>query len=689
MFCAFLAKTRSMTVVTLFGTLLAHGSSETTGFVELDTIVVNARRTVTPVKNLSQSVSVLSSADIMASPYDNVEDIVRTTPGLHNFRHSALHTNGIVSPLDIRGVGKNKVLFLVDGVPQNDNFNNAIAWVGWGHIPKSAIERIEILRGPSSALYGSEGLGGVINIVTKRPTEGRESAVQVRGGNAATFNGGARHSQKRENFGFTATGGYEQTDGFYMVEDPADHEIKRYRKKGQLFGSMLYDFTPRSRLEVSALYFRQDAGQGREHFHQDLQLDQYALTYAHNFDKSRFRGIGYLNRANKTAFQDNASDNFATLNREEQFRGTFNTGADIQGTITRWEPVRIVVGGAYKFAHLDYDVDYAAGERNAGAQGDQQTISPFCLFDVHMMNERLLLNLGLRYDRILTSGGRNWDTQASAGKPPYDSTYDDTRAGSVSPTAGITWHPDDKSTVRASVGTGFRAPSLFELYKVHVRQGGKYYRNASPDLKPESILSWDIGAERIFVEKLLLKATFYQSFARDYIGDRLTGTYPFSGGTKTRYEYILDNISEVNIHGMEFETHYSLRDYLRLSGNYTYTISKVAKDRENESLEGNYLPNNPRHSGHAGIDYRNPRIINASLMLNAYATIFFDNENTLDKDNYYTLDASVSRRFFDMLTVFVNVENILDNQYPVFLSPSKGNTLAPGVILNGGAKIAF
>jgi outer membrane receptor protein involved in Fe transport len=689
MFSDLFTKTLFWVGAMLLATMPANGSPDTAGVTELDRMVVTASRTLTLAKNSSQSVSVITAADLMASPYDNVEDIVRATPGLHNFRHSALHQNGIVSPLDMRGAGKGRVLFLVDGVPQNDNFNNAIAWVGWGHIPKSAIERIEIVRGPTSALYGSEGLGGVINIITKRPNEGRTTGIQAKAGNATTLNAGGWHYQKIQNFGFMAAGGYEQTDGFYLVEDPADYEIERYRKKGQLFGSLLYDFSPQSRLEVSALYFKQDAGQGREHFHNDLQLDQYALHYAHSFDNITFQGLGYLNRSNKTAFQDNAADNYTSLNREEKFKGTYNAGADIQGTVVRWEPVSIVVGGAYKFAHFEYDVDYAASQRDAGAQGDQQTISPFCLLDVSVLNERLLFNLGVRYDRILTSGGRNWDTQASAGKPAYDSAYGDTKAGSISPKAGITWRPDQKSAVRASVGKGFRAPSLFELYKVHVRGGGTYYRNASPDLEPESILSWDIGAERTFVKKLLLKATFYQSFARDYIGDRLTGTYPFSGGTKTRYEYILDNISEVNIHGVEFETHYSPFDFLTISGNYTYNTSKVGKDLENESLEGNYLPNNPRHSGHACVNYHDPKIINAALMLNAYATIFFDNENTLKKDNYYTLDASVSRQFFGMLTVFLNVENMLNNKYPIFMSPSSGNTIAPGVILNGGARFDF
>jgi outer membrane receptor for ferrienterochelin and colicin len=96
----------------------------------------------------------------------------------------------------MRGVGSNRVLLLVDGVPQNDNFNNAIAWVGWGYIPKETIERIEIVRGPTSALYGSEGLGGVIHIITKKPKLQRQTSIRGEGGTADTYGFHGFHNQK-------------------------------------------------------------------------------------------------------------------------------------------------------------------------------------------------------------------------------------------------------------------------------------------------------------------------------------------------------------------------------------------------------------------------------------------------------------------------------------------------------------
>jgi outer membrane receptor protein involved in Fe transport len=655
---------------------------------QLDTVVVSTTRTEIPLFDAPQSVTVLTSEEIMASPFDRVEDIVRSVPGIYNFRHYGLQTNGIVSPLSMRGVGKNRVLLLVDGVPQNDNFNNAIAWVGWGYIPKETIERIEIVRGPTSALYGSEGLGGVIHIITKKPNLQSQTSIRGEGGTAGTIGFHGFHNQKINDLGFMIAGGFEDSDGWYMVEDPEPYNIKRYREVKKGLGKVTYDLSPSSDLSFAALYFDQDAGQGREFFHNDLQLDQYWLNYTQKSETFGLKGLVYLNRADKTAFQDTANNNYTSPFRDEKFKGTYTWGADLQGTLFNWKPVQLTFGTAFKEANWDYDEDYPGSDRDGGAKGKQQFVSPFANADFRFLDESLIVNLGARYDWIRTSDGANWDTAASAGKPPYRNDFNSNTEGSFTPKLGIAWHPDEKTTLRASGGKGFRAPSLFELYKVHVRGGGTYYREANPDLDPEEIWSYDVGAERFLLDNLWGRLTFYQSFAKDYIGDRLIGTGSFAGG-RTRFEYQLDNISEVDIHGIETELQWYPLNALTLFANYTYNISKVEKDDNNAALEGNYLPNDPRHNFHAGIRYQNPDLINISLIANYYADIYYDNENTLKTSDYFTMDVAVSRRFLDHFTVYANVENIFDKEYPIFLSPSSGDTIAPGIIFTGGLKFEF
>ncbi len=651
---------------------------------DLGEVVISSTRSEIPVSDAPQSVTVLSSEDIMESPFDRVEDIVRSVPGIYNFRHFGLQTNGVVSPLNMRGAGQNRVLLLVDGVPQNDNFNNAIAWVAWGYIPKEAIQRIEILRGPTSALYGSEGLGGVIHIITKSPQKDRETSIRGEAGTADTYKGAGFHSQKFQDFGVLLAGGYEESDGFYMTDNPQSYNIKRHRDVGKVMGKATYDFGTQTNLSLASLYYDHETGKGREFFYDELQLDQHWLNFSHQGEFLELKSLVYLNRADKTAFQDK-SPNFDFLLRQEEVPAD-TWGADLQGSLNLSPWAKLTLGAAFKEVSWDYDNVYTNSDRKEGAGGKQRFISPFSSLDFRFLDDSFLVSLGARYDYIKTFDGANWDSAKSAGKAPFDNSFDSETEDSFSPKLGLTYHFNPNTTFRASGGKGFRAPSLFEMFKVHVRQGGQYYREANPNLKPEEIWSYDLGVEHFLTENLMAKATFYQAFAQDYIGDRLTAQVPISGG-KTRNEYIKDNINEVDIYGTELEVQWYPRQDLSLFANYTYNISEVNEDKNNPELEGNYLPNDPRHKFHVGVNYKNPNLVDVSLLVNYYADIYLDEKNTFKESDYTTVDLRISRKFMDRFTVYFNAENIFDEEYIIFRQASKEDTVAPGAVFMGGLKI--
>ncbi|MBS3754104.1 MAG: TonB-dependent receptor [Desulfobacterales bacterium] len=646
---------------------------------KLDDIVVSTTRNEIPVSNAAQSVTVISEDDIMSSPFERVEDIIRSAPGVYNTRHFGTQRSGVSNPITIRGAGGNRVLMLVDGVPQNANFNNSIAWVAWGHIPKEAIARIEIVRGPTSAMYGSEGIGGVIHIITKQPQKQRQTSVRAEAGTSDTYAGHGFFSQRFDDFGMLAAGGYEESDGFYMTQDPEPYEIKRHREIGKVFGKASYDLDDMSRLDFSALYYDHETGKGRKFFYDELRLGQYALNYTRQAGSGAdIKGLLYYNRADKTAFQDSAKDDFASLFRREESPST-TWGADLQTTLPVADPATLTIGAAFKESSWDYDNEYVNSNRDEGAEGTQRYLSPFANMDLEFFKQRLLVNLGARYDWIRTSDGANWDDDPDAGDP-YHNTYGSEENSSFSPKIGITWHPDEKTTLRASAGKGFRAPSLFELYKVHVRQGGKYFRHANPDLEPEKIWSYDVGVDRSITNRLQGSLTYYQSYAEDYIGTRVTNTYEQGG--QTYKEYILDNISEVDIHGIEAELNWYPRMDLDLFVNYTWNVSAIEENQADPFEQGQYLTNDPRHKFHAGAIYRNPRIVNVTVVWNRYIDKYYDvDETTQDKDSFWSVDLRVSRRFFAGLSAYLNIENVFDSV--------DNEAIAPGAIYTGGVKFEF
>ena len=627
----------------------------------LDDVVVSATRSEITVFDAPQSVTVVSEKEIMASPFERIEDILRFTVGFQNYSHYGQQTGGVASHFAMRGVGRNRTLLLLDGVPLNDNFSNSIAWVAWGLIPKETIARIEIVRGPTSSVYGSEGLGGVIHVITKKPAEKRETSMKFIVGSEETYGGSAFHSQKFSRFGFLVSGGYEESNGFYMIDPEGieDYTLRRDREVSKGFGKVTFSPNERTDISFSALYYEHEMGKGREYFYDDLQLDQYRLGVTYRGDRMDWRGLVFLNRADKTAYQDKfvGSSNSYVPDREEMFPENLVWGAEIQNSVWLWDVLTLTMGLAYKRIEMDYDEDYRNNNNDLGASGQQETLSPFLDITAKLVKEKLLLNAGLRYDNIRNTDGRSWDT-----KTGFDMTYSSQTWDNVSPKAGIVFHPDAVSTLRTSIGTGFRTPSLFDQYKLHVRGGGTSTRFPNPKLDPEEIITWDIGGERIFFGRLWVGLTYYQSWASDYIGSRTIRKYEKNGKTYT--ESIYDNISEVDIHGVEAELQYEIGQGLSSFFNYNYNISEVSEDKQNPELEGKYLAGEPQHKFRAGLTYRNPKLINATLAFKYNVDEYADSENTTKVSDYATVDLSVWKRVFDRVLLRLSIENLTDeNEY--------------------------
>ncbi len=626
----------------------------------LDEVVVSTTRSEKPTFDTPQSVSVISHSVIMASPFERIEDILRDVVGYENHSHYGNQKGGVSSHFSVRGVGRNRTLMLLDGVPLNDNFSNTITWVAWGLIPKETIERIEIVRGPTSATYGSEGLGGVVHIITKKPSDKKEGSASFTAGSADTYKGSGYYSQKSGNWGWLVSGGYETSDGLYMVDsdilDDEDYDYvkRRYRDAGKVFGKLTYDSGERTHIDFSALHYNHEMGKGWDYFYDIARLDQYRLTLTHQGKQMDWSGMAFYNRAVKTANIADTSTH-ASLIRKEKFPDNRVWGMSLQNTARLRDRFFITSGLDYKHVFMDYDEDHINSDRDFGASGRQKTIAPFVDLTGNFLNNRLIVNAGLRYSNIRNYDGRSWDT-APPKRDAFDIRFEEDTWDDFSPKAGVVYHPDQRTALRASVGTGFRAPSTFDLYKVHSRSNWSI-RWANPELEPERIVTWDINAERYFFDHLWINLAYYNSRATDFIGTRTVDSYYI--GSREYRETMYDNISEVDIHGVEAVMKYDFGHGLAADLNYTYNISKIEKDEVNASLEGNYVSGSPRHKYRARMTYRNPSVISGSLSLRYDAHIYSDNENTEMRDDYMSVDLSLWRKF-NRLTLRLNIENLTD-----------------------------
>ncbi len=628
------------------------------GAVVVDEVVISATRTEIPVFDAAQSVSIVSTQDIMNQPFDRLEDALRFAVGVENHSHYGWQTGGVASHLSMRGTGRNRILMMLDGVPLNDLYNNSIAWVAWGLIPRQAIGRLEVVRGPSG-LYGSDGLGGAINIVTQAPPDTDEISVRARFGSGATYAGGAMYGSTRKPFGWLIAAEYEDSDGFFMVDPEEDYTIERYRKVGKGLAKLTYELDARTQAYLTGLYYHHEMGKGREYFYDTLDLMQSRMGFTHRRESTQWSGFLYYNHANKVAYQDLAADNYTSLDRKERFPANYTWGAELQNTTQLPGDAALTAGMTWKHVAMDYEEDYRVVDRDAGASGRQMGVGPFASLETRLLDDKLIATASGRFDWLRNFDGAGWDDQPP-GTDPYDDTYGARSWSRFSPRLGLVYQPDNLTALRGSLGSGFRAPSLFELYKLHVRQGGRSLRYPNPDLGPEKIITLDFGAERFITENLWSRVTLYQSWATDYIGVRTLHQEVDDRG-RTWIQSQLDNITELEIRGLEGEVEWRIQPDLRTTVRYTYNLSEIVADQEDHSLKGKQLPGDPRHKLRTGLTYGQPHYFTVSLFLRQNWKKYRDSLNTEYLPDERFLDLSLSTRLGDRFTARLDVENLVDD----------------------------
>jgi len=668
--------------------VLGHAAeNETSGdqqkVYKLDQVSVTATRTERPIMDVPSSVSIIDESQIEASPFERVEDILRTEVGLDNAWHYGMQRRGIKGTVHMRGVTggiTQRTLILIDGVPQNDNANNSIGWIAWSQIPKDAIKRIEVVRGPTSALYGSEGLGGVINIITKRPKEEREAFVSFGYGESDTHSEEAFYSKKFGSFGALLNGRYEESDGFYMEDPVTENVIRRDRRSTRVYSKLAYDINDRSNIDFSFLHYRHKMNKGRPFFYGEKEDYRYWLDYSNKGDGIEWKALAYINDDEKDAFIDQKRGPLAyqTVNRKENFP-VLTWGGELQSSMSLLEDDWLTLGVAYKDVHFETDYTYYTEVREYEAEGDQEFISPFLNYEKKFFDDRLIVNVGGRYDYIESENGKERDTGTSRGYGNFDNVYPSKEWKEFSPKGGIVYRPDRQTAIRASVGTGFRAPTLFELYKTHTRGGGVTIAN--PDLEPEEILSYDIGAERVFLESIWGRVTYYWSVADELIATR---TIDAARNWNER-----DNLEEVSIHGMETELEWRPKVWLSMFVNYTYNQTEIEEDPVNPENEGNLVSDYPEHKVRAGVTYANPKLFNVTLLYRYEGERYQDIENTVELSDYSTWALSISRVFRDRVKLSLDIENIFDREYVFAKDEVEPNTVAPGRIVMGSVKFMF
>ncbi|MDD2949588.1 MAG: TonB-dependent receptor [Sulfuricurvum sp.] len=665
--------TLSLAVIAVCGSAYANEA------VDLGDVSVTATRTERKVIDVPASIEVITQKDIKNSVAQSADELLKEVSGLDVKHSMGAVTSGTSNKIVMRGFGgttEGRVLLLIDGVPMNDLYGGDIEW---NRIPISAIERIEIVKGATSALYGSGAMGGVINIITKKPTNKAKTDVTLNYGSMNTKIGSLSTIGKVEKVGYFLSGDRTTSDG-YNPETPANtksYTRDKGTKRDNLNGKLTYDPDGTSSLFLSGSYYdNQTTGTlPIDSFNPYYQKQKtYTAGYTKKFEndneilvkafiKDEFSSYDSANSA-KTAVQYESSSTNDDRGGTIQTTIPFTDNA-LFGTSTFVAGVDLRQGSIDRFNH------YIDGSgKNIKVEGKQKYIGLF-LQDEIFIGENWIINLGGRYDSWTNYDGHGYDSSLAT----TDTYYSSTSTNGFSPKIGIVNHLTDTTSFRASAGRAYRAPTLSDLYNTFVSGSKIWYGN--PDLKPESVKSYEVGIDQKIFDTGKLSVTAYQSDAKDFF---YYITTPPSGGytaaqTKT-------NVGKVKIRGVEVDASYPFTDQIQVLANYTYNTSKIEEYKENTALEGKYLIEVPKHKGSISLLYANPNLIDTKISARYVGDRYSNDANTAEYKSYTLLDLKLSKKLGEHLEATLSVDDLFDRSYTEYY-------VSPGRVVFGALKMTF
>lgn len=528
-----------LTVAEAGGVTASAQQPTDTGSELLPTIVVSPTAIPTPADQVASSISVISAADIERDQRRTVPDALNTIPGLNVVQAGG---PGGQTSVFMRGTNANHVKVLIDGIDASDPSNPNRAF-DFGQLPTDDIDRIEVLRGPQSGLYGADAIGGVISITTKSGKGPPKISVMVEGGSFGTTNQAARLSGSADRFSYAFNVLHLRSTDTPVTPlellPPGRARINDFYDNVTSSTKLGFDITENLRVNAVArhtdatLRFTGDdfsvfpavpaAAQSTQMVSQTFARTEAVWSLFDNGFVNRF-GVAFTDHWNWSKAADSAfGPAVPTINAGDRLK------VDWQGNIRVADGHHVLLGLEDETERLRTSATRAQNGNRAG-YAELQSAFP----------GRVFLVANVRYD----------DNERFGGHPTWR----------VAPAYIV---PGTDTKLKASYGTGFKAPTLNQLFVSFP----EFNFFANPNLRPETSQGYDAGFEQpLFNERVRFGATYFHNDIADLITTNATFTS-------------LTNIGRAITQGVEAFASVAVTDRLRLRADYTYTEAIDAETR--------------------------------------------------------------------------------------------------------------
>jgi len=656
--------------------------------VRLPPVVVTPGRLEQKADEVPASVTIITGDEVRQSPSQTLDDLLRQVPGFSLFRRtSSVVGHPTTQGLSLRGIGPSgtsRALVLLDGVPLNDPFGG---WVYWDRVPLLGVDQVEIVRGGGSSVWGNYALGGVVQVIGRRPT-GRAAALEASYGSRDTSNLDLLVTETAGPFRILLEGNRYETSGYPIVKESRrgsidiDAESIHYSFNGR---AELH-LSPEAMLWVSGNYYDEDRINGTKLQVNDTTSGIAALGGRLLSGDNEWRFATYANwQRFNSSFTAQAADRNSEVLALEQTVPTTSAGGWLQWS-RRFGTHLLSVGGDVRWVVGETDERVFVGgvflrTREAGGE---QVVGGVFVQDVWSPHRMVEVVAGLRGDVWLNYNAFREDTPPPAGIPAQQ-RFSDIERIIPSPRLGVLVHATPTTDVRASVYQGFRVPTLNELYRpFRVRNDVTV---ANPTLRPERLTGGEAGVTQRW-GPLEARVTGFVTEVKDLVAN-VTQATPLPdcpAGTTCRQR---QNLELARIQGVETELELRLGRDWRLLAAYLFSDARVVDAPNQPVLEGKRLAQVPEHSVSLGLQYRNPALVNVTASARYLGSQYEDDLNTLPLGGYAVLDLFVSRSFTKWLEAFAGVENLLDRVYSTGRTSEGVVSIGAPRLVRGGLRLTF
>ena len=558
---------------------------------EIENITIRSTRIPAGAKDIGSSLYIISEDQIKARGFKDAIDAISSAPGVTSKQNGSF---GGVGTIRIRGASSSQTLVLVDGVPVNDSSSPAGGY-NFEYLNTSNIQSIEVLKGSQSTLWGSDAIGGVINIYTKQPESTSFGASAEIGSfglkrGSADINFAGSNSRFRVSTSKTSVDGISKADEKDGNSEDDGFESESYSMSGSidldsliLKGSLSY---MESQVEYDSYGFATGVQDGDERSNTDEFIGSISAFFDLFDDK----------------LQNSIFISQSDINRDYYSNGSFSFGAEGKRELIRYQG-NIEVNEFNKIA-------FGLESEESKVDADESTIDGSFLLYEFRPNSKIIISTGIRNDDHQGFGSKT--TRRISG----------------------TFKPSDNLIIRSSWGEGFNVATIFQ--STYLCCGAT---SANSSIRPETSTSYDFGFELFFNE---MNSNFSITYFDQDINDQINFSFGVGG-----YE----NIDKVNSEGFEIALDYQISKLMSLYLNYSYidsvdgngsSLFYLAKDsgeagliyEPNNSYSGSIIAryNGSESSSYGKIDSWIRFDVNGSYKLSGTNGLYFRIENLLDEE---------------------------------------------------------